>query len=166
MLLEKRFANNLPGIEFVHGFLNQHHELTVRFGENINRVRTGVTSKTINLYFNELQKSLENVSPSSIVNYNESNFSDNPCKQKLVVKRGAKHPENIIDSSSKSNISVMMAGSADGVILPPYVVYRAEHLYPTWTENGPIGTRYNRSKSRWFDEKIFENWFDTLLCLI
>jgi len=41
----------------------------------------------------------------------------------------------------------MMAGNAEGELLPPYIVYKAENLYPTWTKNGLKGTRYNRSKS-------------------
>lgn len=56
----------------------------------------------------------------------------------------------------------MMAGNAEGELLPPYIVYRADNLYPTWTENGPQGTRYNRSKSGWFDERIFDDWFHSL----
>eukprot|EP00102_Acyrthosiphon_pisum_P020516 XP_016657726.1 PREDICTED: uncharacterized protein LOC107882980 [Acyrthosiphon pisum] len=118
---EKRFKNNLPGIEFL----------------------------------------IENVSPCSIVNYDETNFTDDPKKQKIIAKRGSKHPENILDSS-KTSISVMMSGNAVGELLPPYIVYKADNLYPTWTENGPQGSRYNRSKSGWFDERIFDDWFHSL----
>jgi len=41
----------------------------------------------------------------------------------------------------------MFAGTASGYLLPPYVVYKAENLYDSWTEGEPKGTRYNRSKS-------------------
>lgn len=57
----------------------------------------------------------------------------------------------------------MFCGNAAGELLPPYVVYKAEHLWSTWTENGPLGTRYNRSKSGWFDGTIFEDWFESLV---
>lgn len=53
----------------------------------------------------------------------------------------------------------MFAGSAEGVLLAPYVVYKAENLWSTWTENGPPNTCYNRSKSGWFDTCTFEDWF-------
>lgn len=36
---------------------------------------------------------------------------------------------------SKSATSVMVCGSADGVLLPPYVIYKSLHLYDTW-KNG------------------------------
>ncbi|CAG4941405.1 unnamed protein product [Parnassius apollo] len=42
---------------------------------------------------------------------------------------------------SKASVSIMMSATAAGDILPPYVVYKAQNLYDTWTENGPPGTR-------------------------
>ena len=57
----------------------------------------------------------------------------------------------------------MFAGTASGKLLPCYVVYKAEHLYDTWRQGGrPRGTRYNRSKSGWFDGVIFEDWFNQI----
>ncbi|XP_046386415.1 uncharacterized protein LOC124156124 [Ischnura elegans] len=35
--------------------------------------------------------------------------------------------------------------------------------WDTWTEGGPKGCRYNRSKSGWFDSAIFEEWFFSLV---
>lgn len=62
-------------------------------------------------------------------------------------------------NSSKAAISVMFCGNAVGEVLPPYVVYKLEHLWSTWTTQGPKGTRYNRSNSGWFDNVCFEDWF-------
>ncbi|XP_068084395.1 uncharacterized protein [Anabrus simplex] len=56
-----------------------------------------------------------------------------------------------------------MCGNAAGEILPPYVNYKAEKMWDTWTEGGPTGARYNRTKSGWFDGTTFEDWFNTLL---
>jgi hypothetical protein len=85
-----------------------------------------------------------------------------PGKAKIITRRGCKHPERILDSS-KSSVSVMFAGTASGYLLPPYVVYKAEKLYDSWTVGGPKGTRYNRSKSGWFDGVLFEDWFNKLI---
>ena len=79
----------------------------------------------------------------------------------VIVKRTTKYPERIMNSS-KSSISLMICGSASGTMLPPYVVYKAENLYNTWTLGEPKGTRYNRSTSEWFDLDIFEDWFERL----
>lgn len=55
-----------------------------------------------------------------------------------------------------------MAISASGQLLPPYTVYKATHLYPTWVEGGVEGAFYNRTKSGWFDGPTFEDWFDKI----
>ena len=46
-------------------------------------------------------------------------------------------------------------------MIPCYVVYKAEHLWTTWT-GGPIGIRYNRSCSGWFDTCSFTDWFESI----
>ena len=99
--------------------------------------------------------------PSShIFNFDETNFSDDPGSKRAIFKRGVKYPERIKDST-KTSISVMFCGSADGIIIPPYVVYKADGLFNSWTENGPPKTRYNRTKSGWFDSRIFLDWFES-----
>lgn len=37
----------------------------------------------------------------------------------------------------KSNFSVMFAATASGIALSPYIVYKADNPYNTWTERGP-----------------------------
>lgn len=113
-------------------------------------------------YFNNLKITLNGVPATNIINFDETNFSDDPGQVKVVVKRGARHPERIVDTS-KTNISVMMAAAADGTILPPYTVYKAKHLYDTWTEGGINGAGYNRNQSGWFDLAMFESWFNEIL---
>lgn len=49
----------------------------------------------------------------------------------------------------------MIAGSACGQLIPAYVVYKAYHLWHTWTLGGRLDIRYNRSKSGWIDRIIF-----------
>lgn len=159
----QKFKNNLPGREFMRNFLQRHRQiLTQRWCENIKRVRAGVNRSTINKYFDELEKSLEGIQPDAIINYDETNMTDDPGKQKVIVRRGCKHAHRVLDSS-KTSQSLMFAGTASGLLLPPYIVYKAEHLYTTWTENGPAGARYNRSKTSWFNEAIFEDWFNTVV---
>jgi len=89
------------------------------FEKNIKRAN--ITKEVVKNYFNSLSQSIENVSPCSIVNYNETNFTDDPKKHKITTKRGSKQTENIVDSS-KTSISVIMAGNDIGEFLPPYIV--------------------------------------------
>jgi len=77
------------------------------------------------------------------------------------MKKGIKYPEHIM-SHSKSAVSIMYAGCADGTLLPLYVCYKAAHVYESWMTGGPPNARYNRSSSGWFEMPTFENWFTTI----
>lgn len=160
---EKRFQNNMPGKSWAYGFLKRHKDsLSQRLCQNINRSRASVTPEVIENYFSELEISLKDVIPEVILNYDETNITDDPGRNKIIARRGSRHPEKIIDHS-RASISVMFTGSASGHLLPPYVVYRAQNLYTSWTENGPVGTRYNKSKNSWFNMSIFEDYFTSLV---
>ena len=88
---------------------------------------------------------MEGVPPDCIFNY-ETNLSDDPGRKKCLVKRGTKYPERIINNS-KACTSLMFCGSATG------------QLYQGWVEGGPHKARYSCSKSGWFDNDTFEDWF-------
>lgn len=45
-----------------------------------------------------------------------------------------------------------MSLSRSGVLLPPYIVYKAVHLYPTWLE-GPAGSLHNTMKKFFLTSK-------------
>ncbi|KAJ8967954.1 hypothetical protein NQ317_003544 [Molorchus minor] len=141
---ETRFKENLPGIDWFKSFMKRHPQLTIKLAENTKRVRAGLKC-----------------TPSTVVNYDETNFADDPGSVKVVTKKGAKHTYRTIDTS-KSSTTVMFAIAGDGTMLPPYVVYKAKHMYEGWTEGGLDGTRYNRSISGWFDSELFENWFGNM----
>lgn len=158
----KKFKNNLPGPDWVKSFLLRHkNNLAVRLSENIKRARAAVDRDAINRYFTELAVSLQDVPDSHIVNYDETNFTDDPGRQRVVIRRTSKHADRVLDSS-KSATSVMFAISGSGVMLPPFIVFKSEHLYQNWVKDGPPGTRYGNTKSGWFDSNQFEEWFLTI----
>lgn len=158
----RQFKNNCPGTDFVVSFLKRHKEVvSSRMCQNIKRSRAAVSPDVINCYFDELEKELKDVPPSNIVNYDETNLCDDPGRKKLIFRRGCKYPERVMNSS-KASTSVMFAASADGTILPPYVVYKAVHLYDSWREGGPRNSRYNRTKSGWFDTFCFADWVQSI----
>ena len=120
-----------------------------------------MSSEDILSYFSNLKNHVEGVPAQNIFNYDETNLTDDPGIKSCVFKRGTKYPERVRDNS-KSSISIMYAGSAAGAMLPSYVVYKAENLWSTWMEGGPRGTRYNRTRSDWFDVTCFTDWFEIL----
>lgn len=158
-----KFKNNMPGEDWAASFLKRHkNELSRRMSQNISRSRAILDSTVINSFFDNLERELEGIPPENMWNYDESNLQDDPGCKKVIVKRGAKHPD-IIKNATKVAVSIMMCGNAAGSLAPVYVVYKAEGLYECWMEGGPQRTRYNRSKSGWFDSLTFEDWFEYLM---
>lgn len=156
----KFFKNNVPGYEWTKSFLSRHNNLSVRMSSNIKRVRAEIGINDINSYMDNLSATIRDVPPSRLWNYDETNLSDDPGYKKVICKRGMKYVEKMCNFS-KSSTSVMFCGNAEGKCLAPYVVYKAEHMWTTWTEGGPENARYNRTKSGWFDSITFEDWFES-----
>ncbi|KAJ4432852.1 hypothetical protein ANN_21491 [Periplaneta americana] len=153
MYLEKKvvivnqFENNIPGKTWADMFLKRHkQELSQRFCSNITRVRAAVDEETIQSFLTHFKKEMEGVPAHLIYKYDETNLVDDPGKKKVLMKRGCEYPE-AIKNSTKAAVNIMICGNAAGDVLPPYVNYKSEHLWTTWTEGRPAHTRYNRSHS-------------------
>ncbi|CAG5034842.1 unnamed protein product [Parnassius apollo] len=155
--------NNMPGKDWAINFMMRHkNQISFRLTNNISSARAEITKEIIEKFFDNFEPLCNDISPDRIINYNETNLTDDPGSKKLIWKRGKKYPERIMDST-KSAISIMFAGAGDGTLLNPYVVYKAEHLWDTWITGGPPDTHYNRSRSGWFDSVCFEDWFTTVI---
>ena len=135
----KEFANNIPGDDWVANFMVRYG-LTNRIATDIRRKRAQISKEALQEYFNNVEQELKDVPASNIQNYDEINLRDDPGTRKYVMKKGAKYPEKVMDSS-KVAFSVMLTGNAEGDVLPPYVVYKSVHLYDQWVESGPPGAR-------------------------
>jgi hypothetical protein len=153
------FKGKMPGEKWSYGFLKRHrHKLSLRVTSNIKKARAEKTCNEMRQYFNNLKQSLLAVPKQNIMNYDETNLSDDPGKSKCIVKRGTKYPERILNHS-KGCISIMFGATADGKMLPPYIVYKSKHMWTQWVTGGPPHARYNHSASGWFDANLFEDWF-------
>lgn len=155
------FNDKIPGERWARSFLSRHN-LTQRSSQIVKRCRAAKTIPEMIDFYKHLEKSLEDIPPSNLLNFDETNLSDNPGASKAIFKRGVKHPECVINST-RSSVSIMFAGTADGVLLPPYVVYKAEHLWDRWCREGPPNSRYNRTNSGWFDMAMFDDWFESIV---
>lgn len=113
-------------------------------------------------YFSHLKETIKDVPAESLLNYDETNFTDDPGVRKLVFARGVKHPERI-QNYSKGAISVMFSATSSGKLLPPFVVYKAQRLWRNWCQGGPKKCRYAQTVSGWFDAPSFEEWFITVV---
>jgi hypothetical protein len=156
-----RFIDNLPGPDFIKGFMKRHPRLTVRTANMIKRSRAALSVDEVKAFFERYEKTAAGIPPENIWNYDETNLRDNPGAQKAIFKRGVKYAEQVRDHS-KTAISVMFCASGTGVVMPPYVVYKAMNIYDSWCCNGVKGAVYNSSSSGWFDMHSFTDWFQKI----
>jgi hypothetical protein len=157
-----RFVDNLPGPDFVKGFMKRHPRLTIRTTSMIKRARAAVSSKVVEDFFKRFAKTAEGVPPTHIYNYDESGLKDDPGADKAIFRKGVKYAEQI-RYHTKSQISVMFCGTISGKLLPPYVIYKAANCWESWRQRGPDGARYTATPSGWFEGSSFTDWFKKVL---
>ena len=93
----KKFNENLPGRDCVWFFKTTQGQigcLNVLKHQAFESWRK--TPEANNTYFDEPSHELKDVSFSNIVNYDETNLTDDPGKRKIITRRGTKYPEKIL----------------------------------------------------------------------
>ena len=95
----KCFKANMPGKEWVLSFLCRNYQLAVRIAQNLKSARAALSGETVKDYFVHLTESVQDVSPQCIINYDETNFTDDPGAVKVVCKKGVRRIERLRDHS-------------------------------------------------------------------
>ena len=161
-IIQKRFVNNTPGTKWVENFMRHHkQELSDQTAADVKAARAQVAPDFVSRYFDNVKVIIEDVQSENIVNYDETNITDDPGCKKAVFERGVKYPEHI-RNYTRTGTSLMFAGTASGKLLPPYVVYKATNHWHSWVAGGPPDARYNSTRHGWFDSATFEDWFFTV----
>lgn len=82
---------NSPGKDWYYGYMERHkHDLSLRQSQNIKRSRAKVNPEIVNSYFDKLAVVLDGVPAENVVNYDETNFVDDPESKKVVIKKRPK----------------------------------------------------------------------------
>ena len=55
-----------------------NHNLTKRITDNVKAARADANTEVLNNYFDRLEETLNNIPPSNIFNYDETNVTDDP----------------------------------------------------------------------------------------
>ena len=115
-----------------------------------------------------------------IWNCDETGFCTAVATKSVLAKRGSKNVHETGGGSGREYITVLGiitmyyiiiiigiilligCGSASGKRLPPYIVYKAKHMYDIWKNGGPPGTLYSVSPSGWMESANFLSWFNKL----
>ena len=90
------------------------------------------------MYFNVLNENgfFNDDSAQQIFNADETGCSTDPNKCRLFFKKSSKDSCLLTPTCGKAMYTVLVCGSASGEYLPPLFVYKGQHLYGTWRQNG------------------------------
>lgn len=121
------FTNNLPGAEWAYSLLKRpKSKYSQRIIANIKKARVDLSRESLDEYFNNLEKVIKAIPLANILNYDESNNNDDPGKKIGIYNSGFKYPQNAMNFF-KSVTTFMVCGSADGILLPPYMFIYITH---------------------------------------
>ena len=159
------FKDGVPGDDWWCLFMKRHPELTKRKPQALQMVRAkAATPHVINHWFLDcLKPTLDELGlhnkPQCIFNVDESGFPLSGRPAHIICKRGVKYPQAIIGGSGRENITVQVCVSADGKLVPLYVIYTGKYLMANCTNGGPIGSRYGVSPNGWMTTPAYIDWF-------
>lgn len=113
-------------------------------------------------YFNSLENCINKLElkyhPEKIWSLDESSFSKDPQKTKIVGARGFASTRTIA-SAGKYNVTVWFTAHALGDKLPPLIIFRGKNVWDQWMSNKAYkGTTYAASKNDWIESKIFQKY--------
>ena len=92
-------------------------------------------------------------------NCDETGLCNATASCRILAKRGSQWVHTTSGGSGRAYTTVHGCGSATGIRLPPFVVYKGKNLYTSWTKGGAAGAMYSVSESGWMEKENYECWF-------
>ena len=156
-----------PGLKWWNGFLKRWPQLSERKAQHLSKKRAqGANSETIQDFFAKVEKLLSEIGirysrdlATRMWNCDETGLCNAGGSRRVLAKRGSRWVHDTAGGSGRSHTTVLGCGSASGVRLPPFVVYKGKNLYSSWTRGGPAGAMYATSHSGWMETENYESWF-------
>lgn len=165
--LDKRSVNSPLSIHWFHSFRKRWTCIKdVQTGTiESERVRFA-TSTYVNNCFQELDAILSKYdlrnSPHLIFNINESGFIPNKKPPFVVTSAEFDFKQQTAASPRSTKIvTVIAAGSASGVAIPPYFVFPGAKMMPNLLKNGTPGVSGSVSKTGWSNTDVFRQYLKT-----
>jgi hypothetical protein len=60
-------------------------------------------------------------------------------------------------------MTIMFAATAEGVLLPPFFIFKAVDVYKNWLRNAPAGSGFDATPSGWMTARVMKKWLDQIV---
>ena len=156
-----------PGPKWWNGFLKRWPQLSEWKAQHLSQKRAqGANRETMDNFFVKVEELLNKIGiryasdlASRMWNCDESGLCNASGSWKVLAKRGSRWVHDTAGGSGRSYTTIHGCGSASGVWLPPFVVYKGKNLYSSWTRGGLAGAMYSTRTSGWMEKENYESWF-------
>lgn len=162
--IQNPFKSGVPGEDWFLSF-KKRHNLSIKKPQPVEYARKQACSpNVIYPYFNLLEETINDLDlgdkPSHIWNVDETSFSKDPSKSKVVGCKGFTSTRTIA-SPGKDNTTVLLGCNALGEKTPPMIIYKGKNVWDEWTtDEGYPGTAYAATSNGWMETAVFEAFFE------
>ncbi|RVE39998.1 hypothetical protein evm_015352 [Chilo suppressalis] len=163
-LVKNPFKNGVPGEDWFLSF-KKRHELSIKKPQPVEYARKlAISPFVIYPYFDLLEETVNELGlsdkPSHIWNVDETSFSKDPSKSKVVGCKGFTSTRTIA-SPGKDNTTILLGCNALGEKTPPMIVLKGKNVWDQWTspEDYP-GTAYAATSNGWMETPVFDAYFE------
>lgn len=154
--------NILLGRHWYESFIRRYPMISVRVTQNLVKCRTQATEEKIRSWFGEISKYFEENgltdalnNADRIFNCDESAFYLSPKDKTVLAKRGDKTVYSFVANDEKECLTVLIMGSANGVLSPPMVIFPYKRVPEAIVESLPEKWALGRSESGWMTGETF-----------
>lgn len=151
-----------PGKKWMQLFLQRHPNITKRHAEIISKARASVTEPMIRKWFQELRQYLEEENsidildnPARIFNLDETGVQLCPKTGVVLAPKNYRAMYDVASGQEKQSITVLCNFSANGGIVPPFIVYPLQRISKEIVQSVPDEWGIGRSDSGWMTGETF-----------
>lgn len=163
--IQTPFKDGIPQSDWFSAF-SKRNNLSLKKPQSVEIARRlSIDPFIIHPYFNLLSETIKELGlenkPHLIYNLDESGFSRDPSKTKIVGQIG--YPATrTVSSSGRDNTSVLLAVNAAGGKLPPLILFKGKNVWDDWLPSEDKifpGMSFGVTKNGWMDSSSFHRFF-------
>ncbi|KAF2880132.1 hypothetical protein ILUMI_26043 [Ignelater luminosus] len=148
----------LAGEYWLGSFLKRHPSLSIRTPQATSLSRaTSFNKYNVSMFFANLTTVYQrlNLSPGDIWNVDETGITTVQVPNRIIARRGIKSLGKMTSAERGTLVTVAVAVSALGNIVPPFFVFPRVHYKSHFVRGDPIGCEGDANPSGWMKEENF-----------
>lgn len=130
------------GRNWIQRFILKYGDrISTKWGVSLDTIRAkSVTSDAVKHYFDLLEEAItkHNILPHNIYGFDESGFPLGCGKKTRVVGPTGAKIQKMQRDGNKENVTVMAAICADGMNVPPVIIFKGHYFLERWMQDNPI----------------------------